>query len=49
MLDIVLARNLLSREKLDDILAPEHMIKQKVNVEAISLFREAPQHFPRLC
>jgi len=25
----VLARNLLSREKLDDILAPEHMINRK--------------------
>ena len=29
VLDIVLARNLLSREKLDDILAPEHMINRK--------------------
>gem|GEM_PF-6529294 len=29
MIDIVLARNLLSREKLDDILAPEHMINRK--------------------
>ena len=29
VIDIVLARNLLSREKLDDILAPEHMINRK--------------------
>ena len=29
VLDILLARNLLSREKLDDILAPEHMIIRK--------------------
>ena len=29
VIDLVLARNLLSREKLDDILAPEHMIKRK--------------------
>ena len=29
VLDIVLARNLLIREKLDDILAPEHMINRK--------------------